>query len=351
MQGNAGTLKCAIIGVSGGRARGHADAFDLVERGTLAAVSSRTKAKLHAFADEYAVNARYTDYREMLHAERPDLVFVNTPPDVRLEVLEAAREAGTEGVVLEKPLAIEGEDYLAIRAFADRVRQTGVGPKVAINHQLHFHPRRQHLQRLVADGRIGDILFVDSSSRMNLAYQGTHSLQAVGAFLTGRAPTEVFGQASGTAGLRDTPKKHFAPDDALACVSYQGGVDALLRCGENAPRVGDRPVHMHKRISVFGTTGAVHWTMHSWSTRVDGKTDGGTHEYRDEDVRGQAGLTEAMIDWIRDDAAVHPLNLDAALADFGVILGLYGSVIHRTVVPLPVTPEGNLIATLRTALA
>ena len=342
--------KCAIIGVSGGRARGHAEAFRLVKRGKLAAVSSRNREKLDAFADTFGVGPRYTDYREMLERERPDLVFVNTPPDVRLEVLEAAREAGTPGVVLEKPLAIQGEDYRAIMAFADEVRRSGGGPKVAINHQLHFHPRRLALQRLVADGKIGEVLFAEASSGMNLAYQGTHSLQALGAFLPGRAPLTVFGQLAGAAGLAETPARHYAPDESMASIAYEGGVDAVLRCGANAPRVGERPVHGHKRIAVYGTAGAVHWTMWSWATLIGGSRDAGEHRYQDEDIQGQAGLTEAMFDWLEDDEAVHPLNLEAALVDFSVILGLYQSALNRTVVPLPVEPEERLIERLRAEL-
>jgi predicted dehydrogenase len=341
---------CAIIGVSGGRARGHAQAFQFVKRGRLAAVSTRTRDSLNAFADEFGVGPRYTDYRQMLEKERPDLVFVNTPPNVRLEILKAASEAGTPAVIVEKPLAIQGEDFREIRDFARRARADGGGPKVAINHQLHFHPRRQYLQQLVAHGQIGEILFVEAGSGMNLAYQGTHSLQAIGAFLEGRKPLSVLGQVCGSTGLADTPKKHFAPDESLASVKYEGGIDAVLRCGENAPRVGDGPIHTHKRINVYGTEGTVRWTMWWWETLVKGRRDGGRHEYGEEDIRGQAAMTEAMFDWLEDDAAVHPLNLDAALVEFNVILGLYESALERRVVPLPVEPVDGLIGKLRVAL-
>ena len=71
------------------------------------------------------------------------------------------------------------------------------------------------LQKLVQDGKIGEIRFIDASSGMNLAYQGTHSLQAIDAFNPSGISTSVFGQVSGAGGLRDTPRKHFAPDQCL----------------------------------------------------------------------------------------------------------------------------------------
>jgi predicted dehydrogenase len=340
-------VKSVIIGVSGGRARGLADAYQHIKRGQLVAVSTRTKDKLDEFGDKYGVQARYTDYREMFEKEKPELVHVNTPPNVRLEIFEAAEAAGVSAVIVEKPLAIQGEDYLAIRAFAN----SNPNIKIAINHQLHFHPRRQQLQQLVRDGAIGDIRFIEASSGMNLAYQGTHSLQAVGAFNPDGKPKTVFGQAAGTNGLADTPKQHFAPDQSLLAIEYDNGIQATLRCGDNAPRVDNaRPIHQHKRIAVYGTQGYIYWTMWGWETLIDGKREIGEHDYPEEDILGQSAMTEAMIDWLNDDTAIHPLNLENALSDFNVILGLYMSTLSHQVIELPVQPDNQLIQQLRNTL-
>ena len=118
----SGPYKCAIVGVSGGRARGHAEAYQHIQRGTLAAISTRNRENLDAFGDKWGVSARYTDYVEMFEREKPDLVHVNTPPDVRLEIFEAAQAAGIPALIVEKPLAIQGEDYRAIRDFAQHAK-------------------------------------------------------------------------------------------------------------------------------------------------------------------------------------------------------------------------------------
>ena len=341
-------LKSVIIGVSGGRAHGHAEAFAHVKGGVLAAVSARQRDKLDAFGDKFDVTARYTDYREMLEKERPDLVQVSVPPDTRLEIFEAAEAAGVSGILVEKPLAIQAEDFRAIRAFAASKPKV----KIAINHQLQFHPRRQHLQRLVEDGAIGPLRYIDASSGMNLAYQGTHSLQAIGAFNPDAKPVTVFGQAAGADGLQDNIKQHYAPDQSLAAINYSNGVPASLRCGDNAPRVEQgRPIHQHKRIAVYGERGYVHWTMWGWETLIDGVYERGAHDYPDEDILGQAGATDAMFDWIQDDSALHPLNLDAAISDFNVILALYTSTLTHQVIELPFEAPDNLVADLRAALS
>ena len=342
--------KCAIIGVSGGRARGHAEAYQHIQRGQLAAISTRNHDNLEAFGDQFGIDkaARYTDYRKMFAQEKPDLVHVNTPPDVRLEVMQAAEEAGIPALIIEKPLAIQGEDYWAMRAFAKWKPRV----KIAINHQLHYHPRRQMLQELVTNGALGDIRFIEASAGMNLAYQGTHSLQAIGAFSRGGVPTSVFGQVAGAKGLvENNIKQHYAPDQCLASINYDNGINAVLRCGENAPRVSDhRPVHQHKRIGVYGMRGHVLWTMWRWETLIDGSRESGRHEYPAEDILGQAAMTEAMFDWLEDDDAVHALHLESALSDFSVVLSIYQSALNHQVVGLPIQPEADLIAKLRAAL-
>ena len=339
-------MKSAIIGVSGGRARGLAEAYRHVSRGSLAAVSSRQRDKLDAFGSAFDVPARYTDYREMFEREKPDLVHVNTPPSVRLEIFEAAESAGIPAVLVEKPLAVQGEDFLAMQAFARSARV-----KIAVNHQLHFHPRRSLLQRKVREGAIGNLRFIEASAGMNLAYQGTHALQAVSAFNTGATPVDVFGQVSGSEGLAETPRHHYAPDHCTGVINFDNGVSALLRCGAVAPRViAAGAVNVHKRIAVYGDKGYVHWTMHGWESRIDNKYESGEHVYAEEDIRGQAAMTEAMIDWIEDDSAVHPLNIDSALSDFSVILGIYESALRRAVVTLPFVPARDLVGKLRGAL-
>lgn len=338
-------FRCGIIGVSGKRARGIADAYRHIRRGKVVAVATRQADKLRAFADAYGVTAQYTDYREMFAREKLDLVHVNTPPAARLEIFEAADQAGVPALICEKPLAMQGEDWRSLRDFEPRCRV-----KIAINHQLHFHPRRAHLQQLVRDGAIGDIRFIDGSAGMNLAFQGTHILQGIGAFNPGGKPTTVFGQASGTAGLKETPRCHYAPDDALASMTYDNGVSALLRCGAGAPRVAGDFIWLHKRLAVYGTRGHVAWSMWGWETLLDGVRESGAHVYDNEDILGQAAMTEAMFDWLLADTAVHPLNLRNALRDYNVILGLYTSVIHHRPVELPVEPEDQLLDQLRQAL-
>lgn len=338
--------KCALIGC-GYRSDGHADAYRHITRGRLVAACSSDPAKLAAFADKWSIDGRYNDAADMLARVKPDVLHVVTKPTRRAELLKLADAHDVPAVIIEKPIAMQGEDYRELVALAAKLRT-----KVCVNHQLHFHPRRVALEKHVKDGGIGEVRFIDATARLNLAAQGTHVLELIGAF-NGFAPvTHVFGQVAGGAGL-DADNGHVAPDQCQASLAYGNGVRAHLLCGENAPKVvADATEPMHKRIAVHGTRGLVEWTMHGYTmTAADGTLETGTHDYFEQDVLGQAALTEAAFDWIEDEARTHPLNLHAALADFQTVLAIYTSAIEHRPITLPFEPGDNLLRRLRTAVA
>jgi len=74
--------KCAFLGC-GGRARGHAHAYQHINRGEIVALCDMNEELLNSFGDEFGVEKRYTDIHEMLDRERPDLLHIVTAPVLR----------------------------------------------------------------------------------------------------------------------------------------------------------------------------------------------------------------------------------------------------------------------------
>ena len=62
-------------------------------------------------------------------------------------------------------------------------------------------------------------------------------------------------------------------------------------------------------------------------------------------------MTEAAFDWLEDDNQLHPLNLDAALLDFHILLKAYMSGLNRREETLTSELQPSLIEALRQALA
>jgi len=246
------TLKAAFLGC-GPRARQHALAYELVTRGRLVAICDLNEERLNAFGEEFGIDRRYADLHRMLEAERPDVLHIVTLPTQRVDLMTAAAEHGVPVAIVEKPVAVQGEDYRQIAALNERSRT-----RFVVNTQLHFHPHNLELKRYVAEGHIGEVRFIEISARSTMLDQGVHVLELAHSYNGFAAPTCVFGQVSGHKNLDG---RQPAPDLAEAAIEFENGVRAQMVCGTVAPRANDsESIYAHKRIAVYGTRGYVHWT-------------------------------------------------------------------------------------------
>lgn len=334
--------RSAILGC-GGRSRGHVNAYAHVKNGQVTAACEMDEKRLNSFCDQFDIESRYTDLHEMLEKEKPDLLHIVTRPSLRVPLMTMVSEHQVPAAIVEKPVAVDGEDYLALLELSQTTTT-----KFAINHQLHFHPKRLELEQAVREGRIGEVRLLESSARLNLLGQGTHVLELMFAFNNYVKPISVFGQVSGGSQLDST---HPAPDMAEAAIIFEDGSRGVLLCGSNAPVIPGAVSSHHKRIAVYGTRGFVEWQMNAWELGTPDGYESGDKSYGAEDVLGQAGLTDAAFDWIADDSKLHPTRLELSLEQYNVILGLYASSLERKIIELPHTPDGNCLDGLREALA
>lgn len=77
---------------------------------------------MQAVLKQYLSVNLYSDYREMLRAEKPDFIVISTPPDSHAEIIREAIAAGTHFFV-EKPLAL---DTLESTAIVEQLGQTSL---------------------------------------------------------------------------------------------------------------------------------------------------------------------------------------------------------------------------------
>ncbi|HIB92441.1 TPA: Gfo/Idh/MocA family oxidoreductase [Candidatus Poribacteria bacterium] len=344
-------FKCAILGCRG-RARSHAKAYQDITVGKLASICDMNKERLHEFGDMFDIDQRYTDIHEMLEKEKPDLLHIVTAPVlrgtmqfIRYPLMNIASEHRVPAVIIEKPIAVMGEDWRQIRDLADRTET-----KFAVNTQLHFHPKNLELKRDVTEGKIGEIKLIEASSRNPPVDQAPHTLQLVSSYIDNSQPVKVMGQVSGSNQLNsDQP----SPDNATARIEYANGIQASVAFGpEMAIRVlSETSNNRHKRVCVFGTKGFVHWRFESWEkfTNEYGYQSGDL-SYGEENAVAQIGLTEAMFDWLEDRNKVHPTNLKQSLAEFNLLLGIYQSGLIRQPIDLPFDPPDNFIQHMKDIL-
>jgi hypothetical protein len=72
--------------------------------------------------------------------------------------------------------------------------------------------------------------------------------------------------------------------------------------------------------------------------------------WREGNHLAQAGLTNAMFDWLEDDTKPVGTNLQRSLQQWNVVLGLYASTVWRVPVELPFEPPEDLWAQLAAVL-
>lgn len=95
---------------------------------------------------------RYTDYKEMLKNEKPELVAIATESGKHAQIALACIEAGCN-IIIEKPIALSLEDADAIIA---KAQEKGV--KVCTCHQNRFNKSIQKIREAVEMGRFGRLL-------------------------------------------------------------------------------------------------------------------------------------------------------------------------------------------------
>ena len=334
--------RSALLGC-GPRGRSHAAAYRHIKEGTLVAACDLDQKRLQSVADEFGIANRYTDLHEMLEREKPDVVHCVTDPTLRVQLMTTLSDAGVPGVIVEKPVCIGADDYLQLRNL-DKESNT----KFVVNHQLRHHPKILEFLKIVDDGDIGKVRFIDASSVYPMAGQGPHILDLMFAFNGYASPISVFGTCCG---YDDIDGRHPSPATAELLITFQNGCRAAFMAGAGAPVFEEGQPWMHKRVAVYGTHGYLHWRMNAWERSLPGGiVEAESKEYSAEDILGQAGLTKSLFTWLDRDEAQSPTNLGVSLDEWLVILAGYLSTVESRPIEFPLDPPRDLLTKYRKKL-
>ena len=148
----------------------HAGAIVSTPGYALVAGANRTPEKLRDFGERWGVHALYTDFREMLRQERPDVVSVCTESPEKAEVTVAAAEAGVRAIVVEKAMATSIAEVDAMIAACERH-----GVLLAVNHPMRFSDTNRRTRALIDAGAIGKLGTVTAHWAAGALHGGTHA--------------------------------------------------------------------------------------------------------------------------------------------------------------------------------
>ncbi|MDX2065735.1 MAG: Gfo/Idh/MocA family oxidoreductase [Fimbriimonadaceae bacterium] len=249
-------LRAAIIGcgkpwkstgaTGSGISHQHAVGYRTSSRTELVALADIVRENAEAFRDEHGGDAIYTDYREMLHEVRPDIVSICTWPHLHEPMVTAAAEIGIRAIHCEKPIA---PSWGAAKRMVAACETSGT--QLTFNHQRRFDRAYVMLRDAIARGDIGDLQRLETPTG-NLFDWGTHWFDMM-FFLNGEHPAEfVLAQIDPTGGPTVFGVK--MESRGITHVQFSNGVQAIMVTGDHGWPVQIRAVGSRGVIEI-GATG------------------------------------------------------------------------------------------------
>ena len=204
---------------------------------------------------------QYTDYKEMLKQEQPELVAIATESGKHAAIALDCIAAGCN-VIIEKPIALSIDDAEAvIRAGREK------GVLVCANHQNRFNKSIQCIRKALEDGRFGQLSHGAAHIRWNrgrgyyeqapwrgtwaqdggcLMNQCIHNIDLL-RWMMGNEVEEVMAYT-------DQLEHHYleAEDLGMALVKFKNGAYGLIEGTTNV-----YPKNLEETLYIFGEKGTV----------------------------------------------------------------------------------------------
>ena len=193
----------------------HAGGFCAAKRTTLVAVSDAVAEKSEQIRSRYNVRRSYTDYREMIEVEQPDIISIATRPATHAEITVYAAEKGVKGIYCEKPLCCSMEEA---DVMVDVIEKHGVKFNYGTNRR--FTRLFWKIRELISNGELGKIQAVMAYCGVGVAqWWHTHTADLL-LQMAGDAEIE-FVQGTMTAKESDWEGNQLNADPGIAMVYVQ----------------------------------------------------------------------------------------------------------------------------------
>lgn len=145
------TLNVGIIGCGRVTQRRHLPILDRLSGVRIAALADTDTLRLSQVADQYRIQRRYANHRDLLEANSIDAVLVCTPPGDHFvharDVLESGRH-----LYLEPPLALTAVQCQTLVGLGQRSKRIAT-----VGMHLRYHPLLQRAKQAIRAGRLGPV--------------------------------------------------------------------------------------------------------------------------------------------------------------------------------------------------
>ncbi len=226
---------------------GHSEVLKTHSRTDLVAGADPDPKRLQDFGKRWEVDRLYSNHRQMLEAQRPEIVSIASPPSLHPQHIQDCVEAGVRGIFCEKPLCPTlGEADAILRAC-----EAG-GVSLSINHTRRGDPFVLRTRELLEHGEIGEVLSLSMTWPGRLFLSGTHFYDLANYF-AGDCPTRwLIGHSEDPAAeMSVVPTQRGVDVGGTAYAVYQNGIRVFFN---------GRDGHSATRSEICGTEGVISWS-------------------------------------------------------------------------------------------
>ncbi|MEI6425220.1 MAG: Gfo/Idh/MocA family oxidoreductase, partial [Lentisphaerota bacterium] len=204
--------------------------------------------KLKAAAPSLGNPATGTDAAKMAKEIKPDVFCFCTMPHIRMDMLKIAVDCGAKMVAFEKPVALNMNEALKLKALVDKS-----GIKAVVSHQHRYGVHYRKIKEIAESGDLGRIEMIYASATGWMTHMMSHMVDYM-RWYNGNVEAEwVMGQSAGKSKLSDN---HPSPDYIEGVIQFANGVRGIVECGAGAPDQPEVAKWWGKnRICVQGTEG------------------------------------------------------------------------------------------------
>ncbi|MDH7601359.1 MAG: Gfo/Idh/MocA family oxidoreductase [Armatimonadota bacterium] len=143
-------VRVGFVG-AGGIANAHMNVLQLIEDVQITCVCDVDKDRAQSAAARFVAKA-YADYREMLHSEKIDALYVCVPPYAHEEQELLAARKGIH-LFVEKPVALTLEKA---RQISEAISQSGI--VAAVGYHWRYQSNTDRAREILSDRQIGMVL-------------------------------------------------------------------------------------------------------------------------------------------------------------------------------------------------
>ena len=133
-------------------AHAHARGYQMVPRTALTAAADINAEALNSFCEQFGIASRYTDYREMLATQEPDIVSICSHHHLHASMVIEAAKHGPRAILCEKPIALTLAEADAMIAACREARTM-----LVVGHQRRFSPQYVAAKQANESGQLGPL--------------------------------------------------------------------------------------------------------------------------------------------------------------------------------------------------